>query len=67
MPQAPDYLRAMFEDDGAAWKVLGDKFDEKAGVIFPKDPKHVVTEQEGHALDYLWLEWDYCYDPKGVA
>lgn len=62
MPQAPQHLRDKFEDDGAAWAIL-DKhyYADKSGVIHPKDSNRTPTPEEGDALDYLWLEWDYGY------
>lgn len=33
-------------------------------VYHPPTKDHKVTAQEGAALDYLWLEWDYGYSPE---
>ncbi len=60
MPQAPEYLRKMFTDDQAAFKVIDANFNTSpGGIISPKVVGHDPTEQENYALDYLWLEWDY--------
>jgi hypothetical protein len=66
MPQAPQYLREMFDGDAAAYKVLAANFSiSRGGVIYPNDPTYIPTEAESNAIDYLWLEWDYCYSPTG--
>jgi hypothetical protein len=65
MPQAPSHLQAMFEDDRAAWNVLKDNFTDDRGVIRPK-PGHVPSANEFNAVDYLCLEWDYCYEANSA-
>jgi hypothetical protein len=67
MPQAPSMLsNMMFEDDSHAWGFLRARFTDDRGLIRPKDAGTVPTKDEGHAIDYLCLEWDYDYasEPK---
>lgn len=64
MPQAPDRLRTKFADDGTALRVIAVNFVDKKGVISPKVKGYKPTKREQDAIDYLWLEWDYAYDPK---
>lgn len=66
MPQAPQYLRDLFDDDREAWDVLKGKFKAPRGVISP-NPGHVPTVPELLAVDYLCLEWDYAYEPSRAA
>lgn len=65
MPQAPQYLRDMFDDDADAWSVLRGKFTAPRGVISP-NPGHTPSEWEIAAVDYLCLEWDYGYEPEAA-
>ena len=60
MPQAPNELRAKFEDDRVAWDVLKDNFIDHRGLIKPK-PGYVPNDRDFEAIDYLVLEWDYAY------
>lgn len=68
MPQASDELRAMFPgQDQEAFEVIDPNFVvSKGGVIYPKVSGYQPTEREDYALDYLFDEWDYCYDPEGT-
>ena len=59
MPQASKELRAMFEDDGAAWKELGSNFCDDKGVIRRRDKTVEPTPKQFFAIDYLCDEWDY--------
>lgn len=65
MPQASNELRAMFEDDGAAFKVLGPNFKsgkEEAGLIVRIDKTIIPTNEQFLAIDYLCDEWDYAWE-----
>lgn len=66
MPQAPEYLRAMFEDDSDAWRHLSNFYDDR-GLIRPKIAGTTPTDKQAHAIDYLILEWDYGYEPTVQA
>jgi hypothetical protein len=64
MPQASEALRAKFPgDDAEALEVLVANFTEDRGVFRPKIKGYQPTQREAEALDYLWLEWDYAYEP----
>jgi hypothetical protein len=63
MPQAPNHLRAMFSDDADAWRYLPNFYDDR-GIIRPKIAGTEPTEKQGHAIDYLCLEWDYGYESQ---
>jgi len=68
MPQAPQYLRAMFESDKEAWDVIKPDFRDLNGVIYPVTNSRRPSQDEQWAIDYLVLEWDYDYDQNlGVA
>jgi len=54
----------MFEDDAAAFRVLCGNYGVKRnGTIYRLDAKRKPTAAEENALDYLFHEWDYCYEP----
>lgn len=62
MPQAPEYLRDKFDGDAEAFKILGDDFKvSRGGIIYPAKEGTRPTIEQGHAIDYLILEWDYGY------
>jgi hypothetical protein len=64
MPQASDELRAKFPGwDDEALAVLEENFTENRGVIRPKTVGYVPTDREKDAIDYLFQEWDYEYQP----
>jgi hypothetical protein len=64
MPQASDELRAKFPGwDDEALAVLEENFTENRGVIRPKTAGYVPTDREKDAIDYLFQEWDYEYQP----
>lgn len=66
MPQASPKLRAKFPGgDREAWAVLIPNFGHRLFVIYPKVSTHKITKREGDAIDYLFHEWDYMYDPEG--
>lgn len=65
MPQAPEHLRASW-NDFSAWLQLRPNFVERSGVILKK-PGYKPTEDDFSAIDYLFLEWDYGYDPDPEA
>jgi len=53
-----------FDDDVAAWDVLKYQFGvTRGGVIYPYDHDKVVTPRQNAAIDYLFREWDYEFDP----
>lgn len=67
MPSAPDDLRAKFPGCiEQAFEVIDDYcVVERSGLIRPKkgvDPK-TFPQRVNDAIDYLWLEWDYGYEP----
>ena len=66
MPQAPEYLRAMFSDDADAWGHLSNFYDDR-GMIRPKITGALPTEKQAYAIDYLCLEWDYGYEDPASA
>lgn len=67
MPEAPAYLRAMFDGDQAAFAALGSNYCvTRGGVIMPRG-SHSPTERERAAIHYLILEWDYAYDSGNAA
>jgi DNA-binding winged helix-turn-helix (wHTH) protein len=60
MPQAPDELRAKWDDDRAI------KYLEKRGYKLTKHwtwilptPNHQITDEEDSAIAYLVFEWDF--------
>lgn len=60
MPQAPDYLRKQFADDGEALDAIRvGYYVDKGFIIRPRYKGYEPSERENNALDYLWLEWDY--------
>jgi len=65
MPQATDELRAKFPGwDAEALQVLETNFTVgEDGVIRKKLPAYAPTPREFDAIDYLFQEWDYGYDP----
>jgi hypothetical protein len=64
MPQASDELRAKFPGwDEEALAVLEVNFTEKAGIFRPKVKGYEPTLREDDALDYMFHEWDYGYEP----
>lgn len=65
MPQAPQYLRDEFADDGVALEVIAENFTVTRGLIQKKSYGYIPTPKENHAIDYLWLEWDYAYLGSG--
>lgn len=65
MPQANERLRKKFNDDQAAFRVLGTNYRaDRGGVIHRVDKTRKPTRVEEDALDYLFYEWDYCYEPR---
>jgi hypothetical protein len=52
-----------FEDDGEAWKQLGDNFTDDRGMI-----RNIIgykpTDDDFVAIDYLCNEWDYSWELK---
>lgn len=68
MPSASDELRAKFPGwDQEALAVLEEHFIDDAGLIRPKVYGYVPTDREREAIDYLFYEWDYGYDPTPVT
>jgi hypothetical protein len=53
----------MFSDDADAWRYLPNFYDDR-GIIRPKIAGTEPTEKQGHAIDYLCLEWDYGYESQ---
>ena len=63
MPQATKELRAKFPGhDAEALEVIAANFVEWKGYIRKKDPLYQPTQREWDAIDYLFQEWDYCYE-----
>jgi hypothetical protein len=66
MPQASDELSARWTSDSALELIQRDNyFQIQAGIIRPVKP-HVPTAKELDAIDYLFHEWDFGYDPAPV-
>lgn len=67
MPQATPELAAKFPGgDTEALQVIKANFVVPRGfVIHPKVKGYKPTEREDDAIDYLFHEWDYGYDPNG--
>ena len=64
MPSATPELQAKFPGcDREAFEVLKKNYNEKAGVFYPKVVDYKATEREDDALDYMFHEWDYGYEP----
>jgi hypothetical protein len=63
MPKATSHLRAKFDSDAAAFAVLGDNFTNMHGVISPR-AGYKPTDADHDAIDYLFQEWDYGYEPR---
>jgi hypothetical protein len=66
-PQASGELRAKFPGSiEQAYDVLRDNFTDTKGVIRPKVDGYKPTKRESDAIDYLFLEWDFCYEPRAA-
>jgi hypothetical protein len=65
MPQASEELRVKFPGwDEEAHAVLEANFTEKAGIFRPKIKGYKPTPREDEALDYMFHEWNYGYEPE---
>ena len=63
MPQAPDDLRAKWTCESALAHLKKDgRFLEDGGILRPAMGV-TLTQDDKDAIDYLWLEWDFGYDP----
>lgn len=64
MPQGPSHLHEKFGEPHVALAVLlSTRFSLSGGVISPRVQDMVVSDEEGDAIDYLVMEWDYAYNP----
>ncbi len=67
MPQATDELRAIWGiSEEKAFEQLGDNFVVDNGIIRPK-LNYVQTDKDLSAIDFLFQEWDYGYEPLEVC
>lgn len=67
MPQAPAHLSHL--NEVKCHDILAANFREICGVYYPKVEGYKETKEEGDALDYMVLEWDYGYSaelPKSI-
>jgi hypothetical protein len=69
MPQASEELRAKFpEGEGQAMKVLEANFILHKGFVYrPKVRDYKPTPREDDAIDYLFHEWDFAYEPQPLT
>jgi hypothetical protein len=52
-------------DDLEALEVLKKNFGvANHGILYPKDRSYIPTDKEYAAINYLFREWDYSYDPE---
>lgn len=68
MPQAPDYLRAMWADDQAAIDYLhqrGFHLNRDWSWSMPPD-RTALTTTEIYAINYLIMEWDFAGATSGL-
>ena len=65
MPSAIPELQEKFPGmEQQALAVLRRNFIEiRNGVIIRKDPEYQPTQREYDAIDYLFYEWDFMYEP----
>ncbi len=63
MPQGPAHLHAKWGDCRNALGFLGGRFKCVDGLIRPLSGT-IPTAEELEAIDYLFLEWDFGYDPE---
>lgn len=64
MPSGPAHLHLLFGDDWNAWVYLRRRgFTNDKGIASPPWQGHKITEMEEKAIDYLFMEWDWCYNP----
>lgn len=70
MPQGPARLHQLFGDDGTAWAYLKRRGfiiqSPFMGRIIPPYLGYKITSREEDAIDYLFMEWDWVYDPLGA-
>lgn len=68
MPQATEELRAKFPGyDAEALEVLKENFVvDKKWIIHPRAAGYTMTQREDDAIEYLFEEWDFGYDPAPV-
>lgn len=66
MPSGPAYLHRMFGDDWVAWTYLRRRgfFRVQGGIIVPPYQGYKPNQREENALGYLFMEWDWCYEPS---
>lgn len=70
MPQATDKLRNLWNDDDGVDDVKATRHLQERGFIFTRggmivaSVDHEFTEKDYSAIDYMFQEWDYGYDPK---
>lgn len=62
MPQATNDLKKRWLSDGCALSQLGKNFTYSAGIIRPV-LGYTPTADDISAIDYLFQEWDYGYEP----
>lgn len=70
MPQATDKLRIAWNDDDGIDDVKATRYLQERGFIFTRGGMivasfdHEFNEKDYSAIDYMFQEWDYGYDPK---
>ena len=52
-----------FEDDWQAWKFLESRgYTQENGIIkYRPEKRNNMPSDEAHAIDYLFMEWDWDY------
>lgn len=70
MPQATDKLRLLWNDEDGVDDVQATRYLLDRGFIFSRggmivaSVDHVFNEKDYSAIDYMFQEWDYGFDPK---
>lgn len=71
MPQASDKSRALMEKwfgdavdtYGPARLLSSHGYTQRSGCWFKPTRYHTVSTEEAACLDYLFDEWDFCFEP----
>ena len=61
---AHEYCIYSWKDEEDAWLYLSDNFTIDKHCVIRAKPDYEPEEKDFSAIDYLWTEWDYGYEPK---